>query len=109
MLVLTTPEMTLHPLFRGVRWNRTIDPSIISAARRAGQAIGLAFDLPVHATTPGLADDTVPCDIISTFYYEDDILVDPLPIEAGSAKPPEGYGLGVELDEKKVELYREDA
>ena len=33
------------------RWNRTTDLSIISAAKRAGQAIGLAFDLPVHATT----------------------------------------------------------
>ena len=86
MLVLTTPKMTLHPLFRGVRWNRTIDPSIISAARRAGQAIGLAFDLPVHATTPGLADDTVPCDIISTFYYEDDILVDPPPYRGWLSK-----------------------
>jgi L-alanine-DL-glutamate epimerase-like enolase superfamily enzyme len=71
--------------------------------------IGLAAHLHFAAATLGLADDIVPCDIISTFYYEDDILVDPLPIEAGWAKPPEGYGLGVELDEKKVELYKEDA
>jgi L-alanine-DL-glutamate epimerase-like enolase superfamily enzyme len=71
--------------------------------------IGLSAHLHFAAATLGLADDTVPCDIISTFYYEDDILLDSLPIEPGSAKPPEGHGLGVELDEKKVELYREDA
>jgi muconate cycloisomerase len=33
-------------------------------------------------------------------------LVEPLPIEAGKARPHEKPGLGVELDEKMVEKFR---
>ena len=37
---------------------------------------------------------------------EDEILADPLPILGGSARVPDLAGLGVELDEEKVEKYR---
>jgi L-alanine-DL-glutamate epimerase-like enolase superfamily enzyme len=70
--------------------------------------VGLAAHLHIAATTPGLADDLVPCDIISPFYYADLLLTAPLPIEAGWAAPPDGPGLGVELDLERVEHYRED-
>ncbi len=36
---------------RGARWNRTTGHSLISAGGEAGQASGMASDLPVHATT----------------------------------------------------------
>lgn len=70
--------------------------------------IGLAAHIHLAASTPGLDDERVPCDIISTFYYQDDLLAKPLPIRPGSAGIPDGSGLGVELDDEKVEHYRED-
>ena len=69
----------------------------------------LAAHIHLAMATPGLADAIVPCDIISTFYYTDDILAEPLPIRAGWAEPPSRPGLGVELDEEKLEHYRSDA
>jgi L-alanine-DL-glutamate epimerase-like enolase superfamily enzyme len=71
--------------------------------------IGLAAHLHFAVSTPGLDDERVPCDIISTFYYEDDIVAAPLPIRAGWAQPPDGPGLGVEIDEDKLRHYRSDA
>ena len=35
----------------------------------------------------------------------DDILKEPIPFERGVARPPEGPGLGVELDEAKMKKY----
>ena len=46
------------------------------------------------------------CDIIGPLFYEDDILVEPLPIKGGEARVHERPGLGVELDEAKIEKYR---
>jgi L-alanine-DL-glutamate epimerase-like enolase superfamily enzyme len=71
--------------------------------------IGLAAHIHFAVATPGLDDERVPCDIISTFYYEDDILAAPLPIQAGWAEPPDGPGLGVQIDEEKLQRYRSDA
>jgi|SRR5579859_25291 len=70
--------------------------------------IGLAAHIHLAVSTPGLDDERVPCDIISTFYYDDDLLVQPLPIRAGWAQPPTGPGLGVEIDEDKLAHYRSD-
>jgi len=47
-----------------------------------------------------------PCDIIGPLFYEDDILADPLPIKGGEARVHAKPGLGVELDDEKVERYR---
>jgi L-alanine-DL-glutamate epimerase-like enolase superfamily enzyme len=73
--------------------------------------VGPALAAHIHfaMATPGLADAIVPCDIISTFYYTDEILTEPLPIRAGWAEPPTGPGLGVEIDKEKLERYRSDA
>lgn len=70
--------------------------------------VGLAAHIHLGASTMGLDDARVPCDILSPFYYDDDILTEPLPIEAGWALPPKGAGLGVELDDEKIARYRED-
>jgi L-alanine-DL-glutamate epimerase-like enolase superfamily enzyme len=39
-------------------------------------------------------------------YYEDDIITDPLPVQNGVLLPTSGPGLGVEVDEEKLERFR---
>ena len=54
----------------------------------------------------GIDRRDLPCDIIGPLFYEDDILVEPLPIKAGERACTTTPGLGVELDEAKVARYR---
>ena len=70
--------------------------------------LGVANAAMIHLAmaTPAIDAETFPCDILSPFYYDEDILTEPLPIKAGEARPPEGSGLGVALDEDKVAYYR---
>ena len=70
--------------------------------------VGLAAQMHLAVATPGLADETVPCDLLSPFYYDELLLAEPLPLEAGWAYPPVGPGLGVELDDEQVDRYRVD-
>jgi muconate cycloisomerase len=70
--------------------------------------VGLAAHIHLAASTLGLCDDLVPCDIISPFYYESVLLAEQLPIEAGWVSLPQRPGLGVELDDEAVARYRED-
>jgi len=67
-----------------------------------GSAAMVHFAIASKATTA----EEFPCDIIGPLYYEDDIVREPLPIKPGEAKPNDKPGLGVELDEEKVEKYR---
>lgn len=73
--------------------------------------LGVANAAMIHLAmaTTAIDAETFPCDILSPFYYDEDILAEPLPIEAGEARPPDGPGLGVELDEDKVAFYRVDS
>lgn len=70
--------------------------------------MGVASAAMIHLAmaNPAIAADEFPCDILSPFFYEGDVLTEPLPIEAGRASPSGQPGLGVELDERKVEIYR---
>src|SRR5439155_13248217 len=68
--------------------------------------IGSAAMIHLAMATRGIAAEEFPCDIIGPFYYKDDIVREPLPIIPGQAKPNSKPGLGVELDEEKVERYR---
>ncbi|MBI3472689.1 MAG: mandelate racemase/muconate lactonizing protein, partial [Candidatus Solibacter usitatus] len=70
--------------------------------------LGVASAAMIHLSlaTPGINAEEFPCDIIGPLFYESDLLKDPLPVTAGSARPHERPGLGVELDEGKVERYR---
>ena len=89
--------------------------SIAAATTSAGLGwtIGSNMELGVAASAHlqlafgavGIADDLVPCDIISRFYYADD-LVPHLPIEAGVVYPPARPGLGAELNEASISTYR---
>jgi len=68
--------------------------------------IGSAAMIHVALSTPGVTADEFPCDIIGPLFYTDDLLLEPLPINGGQARPHERPGLGVELDEAKVRRYR---
>jgi muconate cycloisomerase len=68
----------------------------IGSAAMAHLALGCA----------AISAETYACDIIGPLYYEDDIVKEPLPITGGEARVHERPGLGVELDDEKVERYR---
>lgn len=61
--------------------------------------ITLASVIPV--TTPAGGSDR-----IVGRYYKDDIVTEPFTFKAGMLFPPEEPGLGIELDEEKLEAYR---
>lgn len=70
--------------------------------------LGIASAAMIHLAmaTPGIGAEEFPCDILGPFFYESDLLREPLPIKAGEARPHEQPGLGVDLDEQRVERYR---
>jgi muconate cycloisomerase len=68
--------------------------------------IGSAAMTHLALATRGIAAEDYPCDIIGPFYYEADIVSESLPILPGTARANERPGLGVELDDEKVERYR---
>lgn len=52
------------------------------------------------------ANCTAGSDLVSAFFREDDLIINPIRYEAGHALVPEGPGLGIELDLNAVEKYR---
>lgn len=68
--------------------------------------VGSAAMVHLAIATRGIAAEEFPCDIIGPFFYEDDIVQKPLPIVPGAARATAAPGLGVELDDEKVERYR---
>jgi len=70
--------------------------------------MGIAMSAMIHLgmAMPSIDSEAFPCDILSTFYYEGDFLTEPVLVEAGKARPFERPGLGVELDDEKVEHFR---
>src|SRR5688500_18321502 len=68
--------------------------------------VGSAAMTHLAIATFGIDAETYPCDIIGPLFYEDDIVRTPLPIVPGSAGVNDQPGLGVELDDEKVERYR---
>jgi len=68
--------------------------------------IGSAAMLHLACAHRGITPDLYPCDIIGPLFYDDDILRDPLSLNAGRATPTARPGLGVDLDDAKVEKYR---
>jgi L-alanine-DL-glutamate epimerase-like enolase superfamily enzyme len=68
--------------------------------------VGSAAMIHLAMSAQGIDADTYPCDIIGPLFYEDELLADPLPISGGSARLHDQPGLGVNLDDEKVETYR---
>lgn len=70
--------------------------------------LGIAQAAMIHVAValPALEPVRFPCDIISRFFYEGDIVQEPLPVEGGIAHRLDGAGLGVELDTDAIARYR---
>jgi muconate cycloisomerase len=68
--------------------------------------VGSAAMTHLALATRSITAEEFPCDIIGPFFYEDDIVREPLPIVPGRAAANERPGLGIELDNEKVERYR---
>jgi muconate cycloisomerase len=95
-----------------------IAPTLPIAALAAGEGItctigsnlelGVGSAAMVHAAMVSRAidPDHFPCDIIGPFFYDDDIVRESLPIVPGKAMANDKPGLGVELDDDKIEKYR---
>jgi muconate cycloisomerase len=68
--------------------------------------VGSAAMIHLALSAPGIDADAYPCDIIGPMFYEDDVLAEPLEITGGSARVHERPGLGVALNDEKIERYR---
>src|SRR3954453_21923919 len=68
--------------------------------------VGSAAMIHLALSAPAIDAAAYPCDIIGPLYYEDDVLTKPLAITGGSARLHDAPGLGVKLDDAKVEKYR---
>ena len=68
--------------------------------------VGSAAMTHLALATASIDPDAYACDIIGPLFYEDDILKEPFPITPGRATAPAKPGLGVELDDQKIERYR---
>jgi muconate cycloisomerase len=69
--------------------------------------IGTAAMLHLAAAAPAIDSETYPADLIGPLYHEADLLTQPLQLGPEAAVVPDGPGLGVELDMKQVERWRE--
>lgn len=68
--------------------------------------IGSAAMIHLGIATRGITAETYACDIIGPLFYEDDVLAEPLLLKPGEARASNTPGLGIELDDAKVERYR---
>jgi len=68
--------------------------------------VGSAAMLHFAFAHRGIRPELYPCDIIGPLFYVDDILAEPLNLHAGRAIASDRPGLGVELEENKLNEYR---
>jgi muconate cycloisomerase len=68
--------------------------------------IGTAAQIHLGVAMPNLGPDSDTCGVL---YHAEDLLTRPLRIERGYAYPPEGPGLGVEIDPAVLERWRRAA
>ena len=73
--------------------------------------MGIATAAQIHlgVALGGVDPDAIPCDILSPFLYEGSVLTEPLPVEPGRARAPDGPGLGIELDRTQLERFAVDS
>jgi muconate cycloisomerase len=70
--------------------------------------LGIASAAMAHlaAATFAIGAEEFPCDILGPLAYEHTLVAEPLDVRDGTVKPPDGPGLGVELEESAVARYR---
>lgn len=71
--------------------------------------IGTAAMLHVGVAARAIASEKYPGDFIGPLYHQGDLITEPLKLGPDVAIPPDGPGLGVELDEEQLKLYRDDS
>jgi muconate cycloisomerase len=91
--------------------------AIAHVARAAGLAcqlggnfelgVGAAAMLHLAVAVPEIMSDRYPADLTGPLYHESDLLIQPLTVGPEAAVPPDGPGLGVELNPEQVERWRE--
>ena len=71
--------------------------------------LGIATAAMLHLAVacPAIDSETYPGDLLGPLYHEADMITEPLQLGPEVALPPEGPGLGVELDEDQVERFRD--
>ncbi|RDB05385.1 mandelate racemase/muconate lactonizing enzyme family protein [Runella aurantiaca] len=67
--------------------------------------LGISETMGLHIAAASV-NCTVPSDIFGELVREDDLLVQPIQFEKGSALVPQGAGLGIELDRAALEKYK---
>jgi muconate cycloisomerase len=84
------------------------DAAFIPGTIGSNLELGIAQSAMIHLAiaSPGIRPDILPCDIISCFFYERDIVLEPLPVVGGRAGKLERPGLGVDLDPDAVDRFR---
>jgi muconate cycloisomerase len=70
--------------------------------------LGLGTSAAAHAAFSAPRLDH-PSDVAGHLYHADDVVTHSLRVEDGALLPPDGPGLGVELDEEKLARYRTDS
>lgn len=93
------------------RMRQTLELCVLAGA---GVAIGSMPELAVGTSAAAHAAFAAPrldhpSDVAGHLYHADDVVTHSLRVEDGMLLPPGGPGLGVELDEEKLERYRVDA
>jgi L-alanine-DL-glutamate epimerase-like enolase superfamily enzyme len=67
--------------------------------------VGSAAMIHLGLAHLGITPDSFPCDIVGPLFYEDGILTEPLSLGGGRALATDRPGLGVELDQDKIEKH----
>jgi muconate cycloisomerase len=67
--------------------------------------VGSAAMTHLALSSPAIAPDLYPCDIIGPFFYESDIIKPHQNLVPGRATASNAPGLGIELDDDKVSYY----
>ena len=72
--------------------------------------LGIATAAMLHlaAAVPEIASRAYPADLIGPLYHEADMIRQPLELGPKIARPPQGPGLGVELDQEQLARWRDD-
>lgn len=71
--------------------------------------VGTAAMLHLATALPAIDSERFPGDFIGPFYHVSDLLTEPLMLGPPFAMAPDGPGLGVTLDEDKLQRYRDDS
>jgi L-alanine-DL-glutamate epimerase-like enolase superfamily enzyme len=67
--------------------------------------LGISETMGLHIAAASI-NCTIPSDIFGELVRENDLIEEPIQFESGSAKVPQGDGLGISLDYSAMEKYK---